>query len=380
LSPPKKGKDLSALKARLAKKAVADAPAVPAPGEVPAQRAELPAPGEAPPAAELPAPGQAPAEEFAVPPSETPTVAAPPMDPADFEPTAGAFDAYDNVDLGTVDTEIKQRGSLGLLLLASVAALSVGLLGGYLVGVKMEKGSKLARADAKSGEIAQEINATKQARARVSLGLVDVKKAIATDPAAASDAIGKLAAHLETSPNAEALFGWQTSYMDPKVVKRILRLYREGSGLRGDIAELDAFVKANGEALKQSATPLRLAVLTGPTGAKLVEAIKPLCGTAEAPAECTAENIGAAFAYQIRESPGAEPIVVPKEAATALLPEGPIFKYAIMDNPARSAYDEYARLMASINTRLETMNKVEKHAIKAFEEHGAGDGGSKEGG
>jgi hypothetical protein len=369
LSQPPKGKDLSALKARLAKKSAGadEPPAIPPPGE--SLPEPEPEPAAAPMAAAQPAADYGDDDGYDAPVAaddgyDAPASAARVSSPApEFSSYAGG-----DVDVG----EIKPRRSLGLVLVAGLAALAVGTAAGYLLGVANNKRGNLVLADAKRAEVAAEINAIREARARVSLGVADVKKAIGEDPSKGAAVVAEIIAKLGASPDPTKLFGWQLAYVDPERVKRVLALYRDAHGLRADLQDLQSLLEERAGDLAASAAPLALAVTPGESGADLVVIGRPICEGEGGPAPCAdAAAAEGAVAFEVSDAPGGEPRVVEKAALRPLVPEGGIYAFAIEGVPARKAFDAYAARMSAVEGRLEGMAAVEKFACKAFKDDGA---------
>jgi hypothetical protein len=367
LSAPKKGKDLSALKARLAKKAKPageEAAPVPAPGEVIEQPAAPPpsevetqaAPAEVPPPGEVAAaPAPEPAAAPAAPKEETPFGGG-----ASFDPSAGIID-----DAGV---DVKPRKNTGLTILVALGGIAFGTAIGWLAQKGVDTSARVESAKAKGGEMFQEVSRLKDVRAKISMGMEDVKKATAEDPKKGAEALTALLTENfgGDQPTEDKLFGWQLASMHPRSINAIFSFYTRYTVLQMALVDLASHMQANAAVLAENAGPARFAVINKNTGAVLVEYVKPICNLEEK-APCAEGKEGEAVGYEIRETLGGPTAVVPTEQATPLLPEGPMFKYAFGDKPERNASIKYARLMSAVESQLEEMSKVEKRALSSLE-------------
>lgn len=361
MSPPKKGKDLSALKARLAKKAAKTGPedAVGAPGEAASGE---PPPSEietqAAPAEPLPAEFGPPGE-----PAPAPAPAAPAPSP---EPALRFESSTDDAGV-----EIKPRKSRGLTVLVFVAACGFGALAGWLARQGVDTTANVASAKAKGGAAYTEVDRLQKERARVSLGMEDVKTAMAKDPATAATRIQELTTGLGAgaveAPNS--LFGWQMASMHPRAINQVFDFYLRYLTLADALGQLSNHINVNAQQLAAAAGPGRFVVVYTERGAILQELIRPMCAAEEGapPAPCAEGSEADAVGYEIREAPGAEPQVVGKEAATPLLNEGPMFKFAFGDKPDRTAIIQYTRLLRGVDAQVEEIVKAEKRAIESLE-------------
>jgi hypothetical protein len=252
LSAPKKGKDLSALKARLAKKAAAgegedgaDMPSpgeaaadLPSPGEVARPAADIPAPGEVK-RADIPAPGEvrkpvdipAPGEVFVPQPAPAPApVAAKPKD-LGGDPMAGG--AAFNPDVGLLDDsvgEIKGKSGIGLPIFAGLIGILVGAGLGWMAhktsDLNARKDSAIKKAEAISGKVTE----IEETRSRIALKIGEAKDNL---EAKEGDKAVEVLAELEpTYAELGDLFGWQMASMNAEVVKAIFELAEANNSLR----------------------------------------------------------------------------------------------------------------------------------------------------
>lgn len=387
-APKKPGKDLSALKARLAKKsAKSSAPSdVPAPGEStpePAPEAEpaaaepaaapadVPAPGEVvqpAPAQDIPAPGQV-SQPAPAPAAEPAQPAAPQGDGdpfgggAAFDPEAGLID-----DVG----EVAPRKQTGLIVLAAVAALGIGIGAGWILHQGNDTRARVAAASKKADEMLAEVQKISETRKKISLQWEDFKKKATSKPEEAADMLTTmLSEDLKEFPSANALFGWQLASMDPAAIKRIFSLYEEANGLFIDLGYLANYVQNNAEALKEAGGPSQFAVAPAPNGAGMVmvELTKAICNIEEK-TQCEKGKEAEAVGYAVREEIGGPEGIVSKEEAMPLLPAGKIFTYAFTETPGKNALITYSKLAAKVEQRLEKMSKLEKQALEALEAFG----------
>jgi hypothetical protein len=393
LSAPKK-KDLSALKARLAKKAAASAPDVPAPGEVVAAPvadvpapgaslpAEIPAPGESPtpPAADIPAPGEVyepePEPEPAYEPE--PEVAAEPQGDGNIYEGGTAFDPNAGLiadDLGAVS------GGSGtkLALFAMVGGIAIGGLLGFFANEVTSKNAMKDNATRKAESMLTEVGRVKETRTKISLAFDDIVKEIDKDPAKGVKSLREL---LVTSfgpdsdfPKVESLFGWQLAALHPKSVKDVFALYKSTQDLVVDMGFLAQYVKHNAKVIGgRGPTTYAIVIKDGAPGAVLVEYVGALCGEApeegKLPPACDPGKEKDASFYQIRETPGGAVGPIPANIAQVLLPKGAIYQYAIGDHPEQNAANLYKGLAGRVSERLDAMAKYEKRSLAALAKYG----------
>lgn len=381
-APKKPGKDLSALKARLAKKsAKPSAPSdVPAPGEqiaepAPAPEAQEPAPAAAAPA-DVPAPGEVaqPAARADIPapgevsrPAPTPEPAAPAPAPQSADPFGGG--AAFNPDAGLIDDvgEVAPRKQTGLIALVGVVGLGLGIGMGWILHQGNDTRARVAAASKKGGEMLTEVQKISETRKKISLKWEDFKSSATKDPEAATAMLTTiLTEDLKEFPNANALFGWQLAAMDPAAIKRIFSLYEEANGLFIDLGYLANYMQQNKAALSEAGGPSQFAVIGRPEGMVMVELTKAICNIEEK-TQCEKGTEAEAVGYAVREEIGGPEAIVSKEEAFPLLPAGKIFAYAFTETPGKNALISYAKLVAKVEQRMEKMAKLEKQAIEALE-------------
>lgn len=384
-APKKPGKDLSALKARLAKKSGKAPSDVPAPGETaqPAEAApeaapaaaapaDVPAPGqvaqpaEPAPAADIPAPGQVAQPAPAPEPAPAPVAAAAPQ--GDGDPFGGG--AAFNPDAGLIDDvgEVAPRKQTGLIVLAAAAALGVGLGFGWILHQRSDTTARIEAASNKGQKMLEEVQKISETRKKVSLKWEDFKKTAQKDPGAAADMLSNLLAEdLKEFPRADALFGWQLAAMDPAAIKRIFSLYEEANGLYIDLGYLANYMAENKAALKEAGGPSQFAVINAGPGMQMVELTKAICDLEEK-TQCEKGKETEAAGYAVRQEIGGPEAIVSKEEAIPLLPTGKIFTYAFTETPAKNALISYAKLVAKVESRMEKMAKLEKKAVEALEQ------------
>lgn len=412
MSAPKKGKDLSALKARLAKKAAESegdgaggasagaelpppaetAAAVPAPGEV--QRppmADIPAPGEVkkpvdiPPPGEvskpvdIPPPGQvraaAPAPDyeasFSAAPQKRGDIADDPLSGGSaFDPNAGVID-----DIG----EIKSKTGIGLPLFAAVIGIVVGAGLGWMGHKATDSRTRVDAARNKAATIQQKVEEIETTRASIALKVGEAKDALeAKEPDKAIEALSGLEA---TFVELGDLFGWQLAAMDPVVVKNIFDLAEANNRLQLDVGILKGWVGANSQILSSRTTgPSSFVVIRGPNGgAILSEYVSAICADIPDPlpegfdpktlAKCEGDAILTAKAFLVRTAIGGEVQMVPGEQAMMLIPDGPIYTYAIGTTPDANAKTFFDISMGRINDTLASMVKLKDEALEGVKNY-----------
>lgn len=414
MSAPKKGKDLSALKARLAKKAAesegdgaggpgADLPPaaeaaaaafpppgevqkppmadIPAPGEVVKKPIDIPPPGEVSKPIDIPAPGQvrAPAADYEAAFSPAPTPAQKRGDIADdplsggvaFDPTAGLID-----DVG----EIKSKGGgIGLPLFAAVIGIVIGAGLGWMAYKSTDSRSRVDAARKKAETIQQRIEEVETTRATIALKVGEAKDALeAKKP---EEAIAALSGLEATFVELGDLFGWQMAAMDPVVVKNIFELADANNRLQLDIGILKGWVGANSEILSSRTTgPASFVVIRGPNGGSILsEYVSAVCGDIPDPlpegfdpttlAKCEGDAILTAKAYLVRMAIGGEISMIPGEQGSLLIPDGPIYTYAIGTTPDANAKTFFDISMGRINETLASMVKLKEEALEGVKHY-----------
>ena len=388
-SPKKPGTDLSALKAKLAKKGPEQAaPAAPAPAAAapaapaPAAKADIPAPGEKaapPPKPDVPAPGKAaPAIDLPAPgevrkaaPAPAPAAAAPapakPAGPAGAAFGGGAsFDPNDGL-IADVGGDLPSRGNKGIVVMAAVGALVFGIAIGWIGNNITSKGALVAVGKAKGADMLKEVQAVSDMRKSISLAMEEIPKKIEADPKAGAQAIKDLnAANFEKAPKVDNLFGWQLAAVHPVGIKKVFELYEEANGLRTDLAFLANFVDSYAAALKEGSGPRRFAVKFAKGGKALLVAVEGgVCG--DSPCDLGDKGL---TGLSIRETVNGEPASVglgtDEGEAVLVDAEGQMYGYVIGLRPENYAASAYAGLFGRVKGRLEEMATAEKRALKAL--------------
>ena len=397
-APKKPGTDLSALKARLAKKPGGDAApapeAAPAPVSAPAPAAKaagpkapsrkppadpnfIPAPGEQAPAAFIPAPGEVAPPQMDLPaPGEVaqPAPARRQVQADDGTPvgaTGGGFDPNAGV-IGDGGGEVQARGNKGLIALASGAALLMGLLLGYLGNQITSKGALRDQGKAKGEVMYGEVTKVSEMRKGISLKMADLSKQISTDPAkGAAELVTMLTTNFEKAPQVDQLFGWQLAAINADGLKKTFDLYDEANGLKIDLGYLANFVNGNVKALATGG-PRQFAVQFKGRGVQLVERLDPLCGDPKAPAAC-AEGKDEPIGFNVRADTGGAPapalIGTEEGMIQPLSADGSVYAYIVGLNPENNAKIVVGSLLGRINERLEAMAKAETRALKALRKY-----------
>ncbi len=384
-TPNKPGKDLSALKARLAKKASGDeAPAAAAPAA--ATDAEVPAPGEV--AAAAPAPSAMPADipppgEVSTPVAAAPApaayaaapVAAPSYEESDAAPFSarggGGFDPDAGV-LADVGGDVAPRKNTGLIILVGVAGLAVGVGAGMLLQRINDTGKRIEAAQAKGAEMVEAASKTQEARGKVALAIDEIAKQVTTDPKAAVTTIQNLVEKdLQDLARADKYFGWQFASMNPEAIKLVFKFYEDANALDVELRYLGGYVANNEEALKAAAgAPVVYGVLLAPDGATLVELRSAYCDITDpkAPKACEAGKEAEATGYGVRDAIGGEEQVVAKEGFLMLKPGG-LTSYFFTENPNRLALDNVVTQLARIKQRADDMAGAYKRVSAALEQY-----------
>lgn len=401
-APKKPGTDLSALKARLAKKAGGDAAApaapaaaepaapaarpgapkksapsgdpnfIPAPGEQappPAAPDFIPAPGEQAPQFDLPAPGEVAAPVAAAPAKRAPRGdSGTPFGGGDvggFDPNAGI--------LPDTGGDIPQRGNKGLIALAAGAALIAGVLFGFVGNQITSKGALVQQGKDKGKMMLEEATKVSAMRKSISLKMEELNKTISTNPDAGAKALVEmLTTNFDKSPKVDDLFGWQLAAVNSEGIKRTFDLYEEANGLKIDLGYLAGFVSNNVKALANGG-PRMFAVLFKGRGVTLVERLEAQCGDPKAPAACAEGKEGEAIGFNIRTDTGGTPtfaaLGTEEGQIQPLTPDGSIYGYIVGLNPENNAKIVVGSLLGRIKERLEAMAKAETRALKALQKY-----------
>ncbi|NVB41437.1 hypothetical protein G6O69_26600 [Pseudenhygromyxa sp. WMMC2535] len=410
MSAPKKGKDLSALKARLAKKAAAAepeapaaseaAPPIPAPGEVKAdvpapgevkkpamdipapgevnKPADIPAPGEVSKPADIPAPGEVMQPEPAVAAAPAQVAAAAPKEDLAEDPFSGGV-AF-NPDAGLLDDiggDVKPKSNIGLPIFAGIIGLAVGVGLGWMFHKSSDGGKRYDAAIAKADDIQQRVTEIEESRAKIALKLGEVEEAIT-----AKDGDKAIAALEEFEPAAVEvgdLFGWQMAAMDPAVIKTIFGLAQSANNVQIDVSILKGWVNNNKDVLVDKIKgPSNFVVAVNPEagGAVLAELVSAICDEIPDPLpedfkpetlkKCEGEEILKAKAYIIRTDVGGDTSIVPGNQAFYLTPSGGIYGYAIGQTPEANAKAYFDLLMSKAKSEVDEMVKDKDRALEGI--------------
>lgn len=399
MSAPKKGKDLSALKARLAKKAAAGeggddgaaevpapgdvAAAVPAPGEVakpvadiPApgevKRPDIPAPGEVKKPIDIPAPGQVLAPEPAPAPAPAPVAAAPKRDIAEdpmsggvaFDPSAGLID-----DVGG---EIKGRSNIGLPLFAGLAGVVVGIGLGFMLHKTTDLNSRKGAAISKAEKISAKVAEIEENRSRIALAVGEAKDAIEAKDG--NKAVEVLSGLEPKYVEIGELFGWQMAAMNEGVIKNIFDLAEANNRLQLDLQFAAAWTTANKDILaKTVSAPAGYVVVANPGGGViLAEYVSAICDEIpEEPPEdfnpetlkkCEGDDILNAKAYMVRTEVGGPVSMAPPGQAFYLNPVGGMYTYAIAATAEGTEKQYFDIRLAMLTENMDKMAKMSQEA------------------
>ncbi|MEZ4451668.1 MAG: hypothetical protein R3B09_19535 [Nannocystaceae bacterium] len=396
-APKKPGTDLSALKAKLAKKgaeapAAAPAPAAPAAPvaaakPIAAKPADIPAPGERaapPPMADIPAPGErsapampdipAPGEVRKPAPAPAPVAAAPAAaqlrQPGAagqaFGSGGGGFDPNEGL-IADVGGDLPTKSNKGIVILAAAGALVFGVVLGYMLNNITSKSKLVAQGKEKGAAMFTEASETAKMRASIALAMKDIPGKIAADPKAGAEELKKLSdTNFEKHPKVENLFGWQLAAVHPTGIKKTFELYEEANGLKTDLSYLANFVGTYADALKEGGGPRLFAVRFNKGKVTLVARGAPVCG--EGPCEAGKEK--EATGYMVVDTVGGEekPAQIGTEDGNIMPvdPEGQMYGYIVGLKPENNAAAVYGALLKRVADRLEAMNTAEKRALKAL--------------
>ena len=405
MSAPKKGKDLSALKARLAKKAAggegegeaqgtspqaADVPApgaakasVPAPGEVQRPVADIPAPGEVKKAMDIPAPGEVskPVADLPAPGQVQQPRPAPQGDIAD-DPMSGGVAFDPNVGLIDDIGDIKPRSGIGLPIFAGLIGVLVGVGLGYMGHRSTESRSRHESARSKAVKIEEKVNEIEATRALISLRVGEAQEALkAKEPEKAIEALSGITA---TYAELGDVLGWQMGAMDPKTVKAIFSLAEANNNLQLEVGILKGWVDSNAEILaERTKGPASFVVVRNQQGgAVLAEYAGAVCDDIPDPLpegfkpdalkKCevdSLEGILEAPAYLIRTEIGGETSLVGAGQAMFLIPNGQMYTYAIGAKPEANAKAYFDIRMGKLDEALGHMVKLKESALEGIEHY-----------
>jgi hypothetical protein len=403
LSEAKKGKDLSALKARLAKKAAAgdgpeDAAAppeaaavvaaeiqaaavaeIPAPGEVRPPMPDIPAPGEVRKPVDIPAPGEVRKPDPAPVAVAAPVAAKPAPREAlgedlfsggrAFDPNAGVIE-----DVG----DIKPRSNLGLPMFAGVIGLVVGLGLGWMGHKVTDSNARVASAKAKADEIKAKVKLIEDERARVALKIGDAESALGEK---SGEKLAAALGELNGEPIEIAeLFGWQLASMDPEAVKAFLKLANGYNAMLFQAELLKALALAKTEVLTaQVGGPTTYILVKTPEGtqAVLAEKVSAICEEIPEPEgetppdyaklkRCGEGEAAGATAYEVRTELGGATSVVKADQVMVLVPN-PIYSFAIGTNPDKAIVDEVMFRMGSLKKFADDLKRSSDKAAEGAE-------------
>jgi len=396
LTPPKKpGTDLSALKARLAKKAAGDAapaPAapkpsagIPAPGQAPPKpKANIPAPGQAPapkPKADIPAPGQvqakpkidipAPGEVSKPQPAAAPAPA-PAQPKAAGDAFAGGVSGFDPNEglIADVGGDFPTKSNKGIVVIAAVAALLFGVGLGWIGNTISSKGTLVESGKKKGADMLSEVQQVADLRKKISLKMEDLAKKMATDPKAGAAELKELnESTFEQHPKIDSLFGWQLAAVHKAGIIKTFELYEEANGLKTDLSYLATFVENYSDALKEGSGPRVFAIKFEKGNAIIVARVGAICGEAA----CEAGSEGSATALQIIDKVGGEPVTAAigteDGQVMPVSPSGGMYGYIIGLKPENNASAVFGSLLKRVQERLEAMNTAESRALKALKNY-----------
>jgi hypothetical protein len=303
--------------------------------------------------------------------SSAPAVSDDPFGAQAGAPMAATYDTSTSFDVGG---EVKSRSNTGLIVFALLGGVLIGSAVGWLMHKVSSTRERVDAGKAKGAEMVREVEQVAETRKAISLGMEDVKKAIATDPKAGAEQLAQMVqTNFEKHPKVESLFGWQLAAVNPNGVKRVFELYEAANRLKTELLYTVGFLLQNGEMIAQGSQMAPVfAVLFTDKGAQLVEALGPMCGESleDLAALKPCEDSSKALAFKIREAPGGADKVVPKGAAAGqavlLSSEGAVYGYAIGLEPRRNAAVLFSGMMQRIDERLAEMNKAEGTALKAL--------------
>ncbi len=390
MTPPKKpGTDLSALKARLAKKNAPAAPkpaaGVPAPG-APRRKpsANIPAPGQkAPPkpAADIPAPGEVKPKpsveilapgEVRKPQAAAPAQAQPAQPKAAGDAFAGGTASFDPNEglIADVGGDFAAKSNKGIVIMAAVGALIFGMALGWVGNSISSKGALVESGKKKGLDMLGEVQEVAKLRKKISLQMADLAKKMAKDPKAGAAELKALnEATFEQHPKIDALFGWQLAAVHKAGIKKTFELYEEANGLKTDLSYLSTFVENYADALKAGSGPRVFAIKFVKGSAVIVARIGAVCGEAA----CEPGSEGKATALQIIDKVGGEPVTAQigtdEGQVMPVTPTGGMYGYIIGLKPENNAAAVYGSLLKRVQGRLEAMNTAESRALKALKNY-----------
>jgi hypothetical protein len=275
--------------------------------------------------------------------------------------------------------EIKSKSGIGLPLFAAVIGIVVGAGLGWMAHKATDSRSRVDAARNKAATIQQKVEEIETTRASIALKVGEAKDALeAKEPDKAIEALSGLEA---TFVELGDLFGWQLAAMDPVVVKNIFDLAEANNRLQLDVGILKGWVGANSQILSSRTTgPSSFVVIRGPNGgAILSEYVSAICADIPDPlpegfdpktlTKCEGDAILTAKAFLVRTAIGGEVQMVPGEQAMMLIPDGPIYTYAIGTTPDANAKTFFDISMGRINDTLGSMVKLKDEALEGVKNY-----------
>ncbi len=315
-------------------------------------------------------------ESFSAPGVASHPVATRPIADTNNDPFGASAARVFDPNEGVIDSGESSSGvGKGLILFAAVVALGFGSVVGWMGNDLVTKKARVASAKEKGQVMLSEVQQVATARKSMSLGIEDVKKAVAADPRqGASVLTSMLTANFDKHPKVEDLFGWQLASINTTGVKKVFDLYEEANGLKLDLGYLAQFINEFGPTLAASGGPSMFGIMHTKDGANLVEVVNAICDM-ETKSPCESKSkADEAAGYEIRSGIGGAETIAPKGTAEGqvvmLQPDkGNIFTYAIGLEPNKNGAKVYASLLGKVQSRLEAMNKAEAQALNALKNY-----------
>ncbi len=225
-----------------------------------------------------------------------------------------------------------------------------------------------------STKILLAIEAIGNMRKKVAVDWEPMRGVIAQDPEAGAERIMTLLReNFVEHPRVDDLFGPELASLDPDTIKRTFELYERVNRLRTDLATLAAFVDSNADALRAGGGPAVFGVVFNKTGAVLVKADAPLCGSRK----LTPDSLGPcdepskAVAYQGGPSLTADESSIIRRGRRdgemqLLVPQGAIYRYAIGLEPDKHALRVMDTMVRRIQEHLEAIAQAETKALQTL--------------
>jgi hypothetical protein len=239
-----------------------------------------------------------------------------------------------------------------------------------------EGSARVEAARKKAATIEAKVNEIEESRASIALKVGEAADALQAKEA--EKAIEALNGLEPTFIELGDLFGWQMAAMDPIVIKSIFDLAEANNSLQLDVGILKGWVAANGEILSERTKgPAAFVVIRSPEGGALLsEYVGAICD--EIPAElpegfkpetlkkCEGSEIIKANAYLVRMAIGGDVSMISAEQGSFLIPDGPVYSYAIGATPEANAKSYFDIRMGRINEVLAQMVKDKDEALKGI--------------